>query len=51
MDAPTLELVVETGVHRASSIRVAEAAKVLENSQRDINIAFTNELSKVSLEY
>jgi UDP-N-acetyl-D-galactosamine dehydrogenase len=39
------ELVVEAGVHRAPSIKVAEAAKVIENSQRDINIAFMNELS------
>lgn len=39
------ELVVEAGVHRAESIKVAEAAKVIENSQRDINIAFMNELS------
>ncbi|MBE6668596.1 MAG: nucleotide sugar dehydrogenase [Ruminococcaceae bacterium] len=38
-------LVVEAGVHRASCIKVAEAAKVIENSQRDINIAFMNELS------
>ena len=52
MDAETLdtvakvyELVVEAGVHRASCIKVAEAAKVIENSQRDINIAFMNELS------
>ena len=52
MDDETLEevanvygLVVEAGVHRASSIKVAEAAKVIENSQRDINIAFMNELS------
>ncbi len=52
MDAETLdtvarvyELVVDAGVHRASSIQVAEAAKVIENSQRDINIAFMNELS------
>ncbi len=52
MDAETLdtvakvyELVVEAGVHRADSIKVAEAAKVIENSQRDINIAFMNELS------
>lgn len=52
MDAETLdevahvyELVVEAGVHRAESIKVAEAAKVIENSQRDINIAFMNELS------
>ena len=39
------EIVVKAGVHRASSIKVAEAAKVIENSQRDINIAFMNELS------
>jgi len=52
MDAETLdvvakvyELIVEAGVHRAEGIRVAEAAKVIENSQRDINIAFMNELS------
>lgn len=43
--AKTYELVVEAGVYRAESIRVAEAAKVIENSQRDINIAFMNELS------
>lgn len=43
--AKVYELVVEAGVHRASSIKVAEAAKVIENSQRDINIAFMNELS------
>ena len=43
--AKVYELVVEAGVHRASCIRVAEAAKVIENSQRDINIAFMNELS------
>lgn len=52
MDAESLEeiahvyeFVVEAGVYRASSIKVAEAAKVIENSQRDINIAFMNELS------
>ncbi len=52
MDSETLdtvakvyELVVAAGVHRAESIKVAEAAKVIENSQRDINIAFMNELS------
>ncbi len=52
MDAETLdtvarvyELVVDAGVYRAQSIKVAEAAKVIENSQRDINIAFMNELS------
>lgn len=39
------EIVVDAGVHRAESIKVAEAAKVIENSQRDINIAFMNELS------
>lgn len=43
--ARVYELVVEAGVHRAESIKVAEAAKVIENSQRDINIAFMNELS------
>ena len=39
--------VLQNGTHRASSIKVAEAAKVIENSQRDINIAFVNELSKI----
>lgn len=43
--ASTYELVALNGVYRASSIKVAEAAKVIENSQRDINIAFMNELS------
>lgn len=43
--AQVYELVVEAGVYRAESIKVAEAAKVIENSQRDINIAFMNELS------
>ncbi len=43
--AKVYELVVDAGVHRAESIQVAEAAKVIENSQRDINIAFMNELS------
>lgn len=43
--AKVYELVVGAGVHRAESIKVAEAAKVIENSQRDINIAFMNELS------
>lgn len=54
MDAETLdeiakvyELVIDAGVYRASSIKVAEAAKVVENSQRDINIAFMNELAMV----
>ncbi|MBQ8828176.1 MAG: nucleotide sugar dehydrogenase [Clostridia bacterium] len=52
MDEETLDIVanvysivVKAGVHRAESIKVAEAAKVIENSQRDINIAFMNELS------
>jgi UDP-N-acetyl-D-glucosamine/UDP-N-acetyl-D-galactosamine dehydrogenase len=51
-DAPTLDKVAElygsvvkAGVYRASSIKVAEAAKVIENTQRDINIAFVNELA------
>jgi UDP-N-acetyl-D-galactosamine dehydrogenase len=39
------ELIIQAGVHRASSIKVAEAAKIIENTQRDINIAFMNELS------
>lgn len=43
--ADVYSLVVEAGVHRAESIKVAEAAKVIENSQRDINIAFMNELA------
>ncbi len=43
--AKVYEVVVDAGVHRAESIKVAEAAKVIENSQRDINIAFMNELS------
>lgn len=53
-DAPTLDLVaavygsvVKAGIHRAPSIKVAEAAKVIENSQRDLNIAFMNELSAI----
>jgi UDP-N-acetyl-D-galactosamine dehydrogenase len=53
-DAATLErltavygAVVEAGVHRAPSIKVAEAAKVLENTQRDVNIALMNEVSKI----
>ncbi len=45
--ANVYELVIEAGVYRASSIKVAEAAKVVENSQRDINIAFMNELAMV----
>ncbi len=43
--ARVYELIVHAGVYRAESIRVAEAAKVIENAQRDINIAFMNELS------
>lgn len=43
--AKVYELVVEAGVYKAANIKVAEAAKVIENSQRDINIAFMNELS------
>jgi UDP-N-acetyl-D-galactosamine dehydrogenase len=45
--AKTYELVVDAGVHRASSIRVAEAAKIVENTQRDLNIALMNELSMI----
>ncbi len=45
--AQTYELVIKAGVHRASSIKVAEAAKIIENTQRDINIAFMNELSMI----
>ena len=45
--AKVYELVVDVGVHRAENIKVAEAAKVIENSQRDINIAFVNELSMI----
>lgn len=53
-DARTLDIlaalygsVIEAGVHRAPSIKVAEAAKVIENSQRDLNIALMNEVSKI----
>ena len=53
-DAETCELlanvygrVVKAGIHKASSIKVAEAAKVIENTQRDLNIALMNELSKI----
>ena len=45
--ALTYELIIEAGVHRANSIKVAEAAKIIENAQRDINIAFMNELSMI----
>jgi UDP-N-acetyl-D-galactosamine dehydrogenase len=54
LDAPTLDIVadvygsvVTAGIHRAPSIKVAEAAKVIENTQRDLNIAFMNELSAI----
>ncbi len=54
MDAETLdtvakvyELVIEAGVYRAESIKVAEAAKLIENCQRDVNIAFVNELAMI----
>ena len=43
--AKVYELIIEAGVHRATSIKVAEAAKVIENTQRDLNIALMNELS------
>jgi UDP-N-acetyl-D-galactosamine dehydrogenase len=43
--AKVYELVVKAGVHKASSIKVAEAAKIIENTQRDLNIALMNELS------
>lgn len=45
--AKIYELVIEAGVYKAASIKIAEAAKVVENSQRDINIAFMNELAMV----
>mgnify|MGYP000931098866 CR=1 FL=1 len=45
--AKVYELIIKAGVHKAGSIKVAEAAKVVENSQRDINIAFMNELAMV----
>jgi UDP-N-acetyl-D-galactosamine dehydrogenase len=43
--AKTYEIIVEPGVHRATTIKVAEAAKIIENTQRDVNIALMNELS------
>ena len=43
--AEVYELVVDAGIHKASSIKVAEAAKIIENTQRDVNIALMNELS------
>jgi len=45
--AKTYELVVDAGVHRASSIKVAEASKIVENTQRDLNISLMNELSMI----
>ena len=45
--AKTYELVVDAGVHRAPTIKVAEAAKIVENTQRDLNIALMNELSLI----
>ncbi len=45
--AKTYELIITAGVFRASSIKVAESAKIIENTQRDINIAFMNELSLI----
>ena len=45
--AKVYELVVQAGVHKASSIKVAEAAKIIENTQRDVNIALMNELSMI----
>ncbi len=45
--AKTYSLVVDAGVHRASSIKVAEASKIIENTQRDLNIALMNELSLI----
>jgi UDP-N-acetyl-D-galactosamine dehydrogenase len=43
--AETYKIIVEPGVHKAASIKVAEAAKIIENTQRDVNIALMNELS------
>ena len=45
--ADTYQIVVQAGVHRAASIKVAEAAKIIENTQRDLNIALMNELSMI----
>ena len=45
--AKVYQIVVKAGVHKASSIKVAEAAKIIENTQRDLNIALMNELSKI----
>ena len=45
--AKVYEIVIKAGVHRASSIKVAESAKIIENTQRDVNIALMNELSMI----
>lgn len=45
--AQVYESIIKAGVHRATSIKVAEAAKVIENAQRDVNIAFVNELAMI----
>ncbi|MCD4736535.1 MAG: nucleotide sugar dehydrogenase [Bacteroidales bacterium] len=45
--AKVYEMIVTAGIHRASSIKVAEAAKIIENTQRDVNIALMNELSMI----
>lgn len=45
--AEVYELVIDAGIHKASSIKVAEAAKIIENTQRDVNIALMNELSMI----
>jgi UDP-N-acetyl-D-galactosamine dehydrogenase len=45
--AKTYEIVIKAGIHKASSIKVAEAAKIIENTQRDVNIALMNELSRI----
>ncbi len=45
--AQVYEMVIKAGIHRASSIKVAEAAKIIENTQRDVNIALMNELSLI----
>jgi UDP-N-acetyl-D-galactosamine dehydrogenase len=45
--ADTYKIVVDAGVHKAASIKVAEAAKIIENTQRDLNIALMNELSMI----
>ena len=49
--AKVYEIVVDAGVYKAESIKVLEAAKVIENSQRDINIAFMNELAIILIKW